>query len=315
METCLTSNYIKITEKLKSPNFSPQKIKLKSKNLNNNGNNNYNDIIDCDIIECFCEALQNNTTFKGKLDLSYNNLNELHLFNILSTVYENENISGINIKHNKITKLVLNKLLLIINNKANIKYLNIQNTYLNNQEIKNIIYSSLSHNYIETLKLPYLHIEVFPFFIKHLNENNFINKLHILITSRDFINSNNSIFHDNAKETYENCIQKLRKLFKELYNVVENKENIKNVKFEIDFHDQEIEDLIDCIKYTCEKHKESLKKEQKNNEDAIEISSFEKIQLLMSDIKGTKKHIKKFEKEVPLHFNKDIVNLIQKMLP
>ncbi|CRH02800.1 conserved Plasmodium protein, unknown function [Plasmodium relictum] len=306
MKNSVTENYIATTDKLKNNNCNDKKIRLKCNNLDRNEN------IDYDIIDNFCNALKKNTTFNGTLDISYNNLDEINLFKVMCCAYENKNIIGLNIKCNKVTKMIYNKLLLILENN-NIEYLNIQDIELTNQEIKNIIFYSLSKN-IKSFKLPFLNKETFQYLIEYLESNDSLTKLHFSININNQINLNN-IHNENIINNYQNYINNLKNLFKEFINVIENKINITNVKCKINFQDEEIEEMISFIHSVCEKHKKILKKNKKFTEHKMKVNSSEIMQLLISDITGKNKHIEKFEKEEHTIFDEDAINTIQKLLP
>lgn len=198
MENSLTAKYILMSDKLKNNTLFDNKLKLKYNNIDKN------EMIDFDVIENFCNILKDNKCFKGVLDISYNNLNEINLFNIMCSVYENKNIIGLNIKNNKITKMIFNKILLILE-KNYLKYLNIQNTYINTQEIKNIIFTALNKN-ITSLKLPHLNIENFQFLIHNLKENNSINKLYFFISYNNQGYKNCIVQDENVINNYEDYI-------------------------------------------------------------------------------------------------------------
>ncbi|GAW83748.1 hypothetical protein, conserved [Plasmodium gonderi] len=306
-EGSLTTQYILITEKLKCNEFVCKKIKLKPSVPGRN------EQIDYDVIDNFCDALKNNISFNGYIDISQNNLNEIYLFHILCSVHENKNISGLNIKGNKITSMLFNKILLILENN-NFKYLNIQDTEISTQEIKNIIFSSL-HKKIESLKLPSLNLETFEFMIEYLRDNNSVEKLHFLMFYSNQMNFTLKQYNENINNNFENYIHNLKNLMKKFLNVVEKKENIKSIKFEIDFHDEEIDEMMEFIHSACERHRIGASGGHGLSENKLRINSMEKIQLLMSDIGGMNRHIEKFEKEVSIPFDKDVISFLQKMLP
>ncbi|VTZ71218.1 conserved Plasmodium protein, unknown function [Plasmodium chabaudi chabaudi] len=309
MNNILSIKYLKRTEELKNDNLNKTKLNLKCKNL---GMGKKIEIIDYNIIENFCNALKTNKTFEGILDISNNNLNEINLFNVICSVSENKKIIGLNTKGNIITKMIFKKLLLIIESN-NIEYLNIQNTQLNNQEIKNIIFSSLNNN-IKILKLHFLTLQNFIFLIKYLKENNHLQKIHFYLTYNTEVVNTPNIKNENASQAYPLYIHNLRKAFKEFLQVVENKVNIINVKCETDICDAEIKEMINYITHICNKHVKIQNDDQQNSKKEMEINSMEKVQLLLSDISGKQKHIKKFEKELPIVFDKDIIAFVQKIL-
>ncbi|EUR68112.1 hypothetical protein PFBG_04077 [Plasmodium falciparum 7G8] len=286
MENSLTAKYILMSDKLKNNTLFDNKLKLKYNNIDKN------EMIDFDVIENFCNILKDNKCFKGVLDISYNNLNEINLFNIMCSVYENKNIIGLNIKNNKITKMIFNKILLILE-KNYLKYLNIQNTYINTQEIKNIIFTALNKN-ITSLKLPHLNIENFQFLIHNLKENNSINKLYFFISYNNQGYKNCIVQDENVINNYEDYINvtqnikigNVKDLFKELLTVIEKKTNIQCVKCDADCNDKELNEIISFINSTCKKHKNNLEKVQVINDNKIQINSFEKMKLLISDING-----------------------------
>ncbi|CRG97010.1 conserved Plasmodium protein, unknown function [Plasmodium gallinaceum] len=305
MKNSLTENYIIITDKLKNDKFIEKKIKLKCRNLNINEN------IDDDIIDNFCNVLKKNKTFIGILDISYNNLNEINLFKVICSVYENKNITGLNIKYNKVTKMIFNKLLLIIENN-NLEYLNIQNIELTNQEIKNIIFYTLNKN-IKYLKLPYLNQEAFQYLIESLKKNDSLTKLHFFVGINNQNNSNN-IHNENIINNYQNTIDNLKNLFKEFLDVIVNKINITNIECKINFQDEELEEMKSFIHSVCEKRK-NLKTNKRFNEQELKINSLEIMKSLIPEITGKNKHIEKFEKEEHIIFEENVINVLQKLLP
>ncbi|SBT81054.1 conserved Plasmodium protein, unknown function [Plasmodium malariae] len=307
MDNSLITTYILITEKLNSNKFTGHKIKLKSSILCRQED------VDYDVIENFCNVLKKNTSFSGYLDISYNNLNEINLFHVICSVYENKNIRGLNIKGNKITNMIFQKILLNLEHN-NFEYLNIQSTQLNDQQIKNIIFSTLNKK-VQSLKLPFLNINTFQYLIKYLIYNDSIKKLHFFITYHNETISKHTQNNENVIGNYQNYVHSLRNLFKQFIQVVEDKANIKNVKCKMNFHDDEIEEMISFINSVCEKHKRNSEKDQKMNEHIMRVTPLEKIQLLISDINGTTKHIEKFEKEVQMTFDKDVITFLQKILP
>ncbi|CAD2114188.1 conserved Plasmodium protein, unknown function [Plasmodium vinckei] len=310
MHNILSIKYLKLTEELKNDNFNERKLNLKWNNL---GMGKKNEIIDCNIIENFCNALKNNKSFEGIIDISNNNLNEINLFNLICSINENKKIIGLNAKGNIITKMIFKKLLLIIESNS-IEYLNIQNTQLNNQEIKNIIFSSLNNN-IKILKLHFLTLQNFLFLIKYIKENNNLQKIHFYLTYNTELVNTPNIKNENATQAYPLYIHNLRKAFKEFLQVIENKINIINVKCKTDIYDTEIKEMIDYTTHVCNKHVKIQYNDKQNSKKEMEINSMEKVQLLLPDINGKQKHIKKFEKELPIVFDKDIIAFIQKIMP
>ncbi|SOV16589.1 conserved Plasmodium protein, unknown function [Plasmodium gaboni] len=306
IESSLTAKYILMCDKLRNNTLSDNKLKLKYNNVHKN------EMIDYDVIENFCNILKDNKSFKGVLDISYNNLNEINLFNIMCSVYENKNIIGLNIKNNKISKMIFNKILLILE-KNYLEYLNIQNTYINTQEIKNIIFTALNKNII-SLKLPYLNIENFQFLINNLKDNNSINKLYFFISYNNQGYKNCIVEDENVINNYDDYTNNVKDLFKELLTVIEKKTNIKCVKCDADCHDKELNEIISFINSTCEKHKNNLEKIHIINDNKMQINSFEKMKLLISDINGKGKHIEKFEREEKIVLDNDVITFLEKML-
>lgn len=197
MHNILSIKYLKLAEELKNNNFSEIKLNLKCNNL---CAENKNEVIDYNIIENFCNALKNNKSFNGIIDISYNNLNEINLFNLICNVSQNKKIVGLNVKGNIITKMIFKKLLLIIESN-NIEYLNIQNTQLSNQEIRNVIFSSLNNN-IKILKLHFLTLQNFLFLIKYIKENNNLQKIHFYISYNTEVANTLNIKNENAIQSY-----------------------------------------------------------------------------------------------------------------
>lgn len=78
----------------------------------------------------------------------------------------------------------------------------------------------------------------------------------------------------------------MKDLFKELLTVIEKKTNIQCVKCDADCNDKELNEIISFINSTCKKHKNNLEKVQVINDNKIQINSFEKMKLLISDING-----------------------------
>ncbi|SBS88791.1 conserved Plasmodium protein, unknown function [Plasmodium ovale curtisi] len=302
MENSLTANYIRVTEQLRNGRLIDEKLKLEG----------INEHVDYDVIESFCDELKKNTTFSGELNISHNNLNEVNMFNIICSVHENKKITGLNVEGNKITKMIFNKILLLLE-KENFHHLNIQSTQLNNQEIKNVIFSTLNNN-IKSLKLPPLDLETFPFLIKHLKGNNSIERLHFLI-SHNQMNASFKRNDENVANAFMDYVHVNIILFKDLLEVVEIKENVKTVKCNINFYDDEIEELVTFINCVCERRANTFNNSLTWNDNKMKITSQEKMQLLMPDITGAHKHIEKFEREVQVALDADIIKLLQKMLP
>ncbi|CDU20888.1 conserved Plasmodium protein, unknown function [Plasmodium yoelii] len=305
MDNVLSMNYLKLTEELKKNNLDKIKLSLKCNNL-------CVENIDYNIIENFGKSLKNNKSFKGIIDISYNNLNEINLFNLICNISQNKQIIGLNIKGNVITKMILKKILLIIETNY-IEYLNIQHTKLNNQEIRNIIFSSLNNN-VKILKLHFLTLNNFLFLIKYIKENSSLQKIHFYITYKTEIINNLNIKNENDIQLYPLYIHNLRKAFKEFLEAIENKDKIINVKCKTDIYDSEIKETINYITHVCNKHVCIQKRNKENCQKGMEINSLEKVKLLLSDINGKERHIKKFEKELPIVFDKDVLEFIQKTL-
>ncbi|KJP88694.1 hypothetical protein AK88_01575 [Plasmodium fragile] len=309
-ERSLTTKYILMTERLKGNELEGKKLKLKACA---SGRKESIDSIDHDVIEQFCDALKTNTSFSGYLDISYNDLNETCLFHILCTVYERKNINGLNLRGNKITSMLFNKILLILENN-NFEYINVQNTELNNQQIKNIIFCSLN-NRVKFIKLPFLNLNTFQFLVEYLRDNDSVEKLHFFMSYGHQMNSSLTQDDENIRNNFENYVHNLKNALKEFIDVIENKANVKDVKCEIDFHDQEIDEMVCFIHAACERHRRMAEDGQGLLENRMHISSTEKMLLLMPDIDGRTKHVEKFEKEVPITFDKDVISFLQKMLP
>ncbi|GAB69201.1 hypothetical protein PCYB_146300 [Plasmodium cynomolgi strain B] len=309
-ERSLTTKYILMTELLKGNQLEGKKLKLKACAP---GTKEPIDPIDHDVIEQFCDALKRNTSFNGYLDISYNDLNETCLFHILCTVYESKNIIGLNLRGNKITSMLFNKILLILESN-NFEYINVQNTELNNQQIKNIIFCSLNKR-VKFIKLPFLNLDTFHFLVEYLHDNNSLEKLHFFMSYSHQMNSSRTQDDENITNNFENYVHNLKNALKEFLDVIENKENVKDVKCEIDFHDQEVDEMVCFIHAACERHRRMEEDGQGLRDNRMHISSTEKMLLLMPDIDGRNKHIEKFEKEVPVTFDKDVISFLQKMLP
>ncbi|ANQ11139.1 Uncharacterized protein PCOAH_00052970 [Plasmodium coatneyi] len=309
-ERSLTTKYILMTERLKDNQLEGKKVKLK---VCPPGTKEPIDPIDHDVIEQFCDALKRNTSFNGYLDISYNDLNETCLFNILCTVYECKNITGLNLRGNKITNMLFNKILLILESN-NFEYINVQKTELNNQQIKNIIFCSLNKG-VKFIKLPFLNLDTFHFLVEYLRDNNSVQKLHFSMSYGHQMNSSLTQDDENIANNFENYVHNLKNALKEFLDVIENKENVKDVKCEIDFHDQEVDEMVCFIQAACERHRRMEGDGQELLENRMNITSTEKMLLLMPDIDGRNKHIEKFEKEVPVTFDKDVISFLQKMLP
>lgn len=201
VERSLTTKYILMTEQLKDNQMEGKKLKLKACAP---GTKEPMDPIDHDVIEQFCDALKKNTSFNGYLDISYNDLNETCLFHILCTVYRSKSITGLNLKGNKITNMLFNKILLILESN-NFEYINVQNTELNNQQIKNIIFSLLNKK-VKFIKLPFLNLDTFLFLVEYLRDNNSVEKLHFFMSYGHEMNSSLTQDDENIKNNFENYV-------------------------------------------------------------------------------------------------------------
>lgn len=249
------------------------------------------------------------------LDISLNNLNETNLFQIISSVYDNKKIIGLNLKYNKLTENILKKIISIIEEKKHFEYLNIQYTFLNYQAIKQIIFYSLNKNNIKTLKLPSLNLNAFQTLVQNLKNNTSLNKLYFSITSDANINKLNTNTENELLDKKQHIlINNLKKTFNTFLDVIENKTNLLKIKCDIDFKDDEFEELTDSLVSICEEHKEILEKENKIKKNKMIINSKEIMNLLKTDILEENIHIPKFEKEESKLFEPDAVNIIQKML-
>ncbi|CAG9472449.1 unnamed protein product [Plasmodium vivax] len=309
----LTTKYILMTERLKGNQLEGRKLKLKACAPGTKEPIDPIDPIDHDVIEQFCDALKRNTSFKGYLDISHNDLNETCLFHILCSVYESKNITGMNLRGNKITNMLFNKILLILESN-NLEYINVQNTELNNQQIKNIIFCSLNRR-LKFMKLSFLNLDTFQFLVEYLRDNDSVEKLHFFMSYGHQMNSSRTQDDENIANNFENYVHNLKNALKEFLDVIENKANVKEVRCEIDFHDQEVDEMVCFIHAACERHRRMEGDDQGLLENGMQITSSEKMLLLMPDIDGRNKHIEKFEKEVPFTFDKDVISFLQKMLP
>ncbi|EUD66084.1 hypothetical protein C922_03554 [Plasmodium inui San Antonio 1] len=292
-ERSLTTKYILMTERLKGNQLEGKKLKLKVcapgtkepiDSIDPNAPSDPSDPIDHDVIEHFCDALKRNTSFNGYLDISYNDLNETCLFHILCTVYECKNITGLNLRGNKITSMLFNKILLILESN-NFEYINVQRTELNNQQIKNIIFCSLNKR-VKFIKLPFLNLDTFQFLVEYLSDNESVEKLHFFMSYHHQMNSFLTEDDENITNNFENYVHNLKNALKEFLDVIENKENVMDVKCEIDFHDEEVDELVCFIHAACERHRRMAGDGPGLRENRMHISSTEKMLLLMPDIDG-----------------------------
>ncbi|EDL44182.1 hypothetical protein, conserved [Plasmodium vivax] len=329
----LTTKYILMTERLKGNQLEGRKLKLKACAPGTKEPIDPIDPIDHDVIEQFCDALKRNTSFKGYLDISHNDLNETCLFHILCSVYESKNITGMNLRGNKITNMLFNKILLILESN-NLEYINVQNTELNNQQIKNIIFCSLNRR-LKFMKLSFLNLDTFQFLVEYLRDNDSVEKLHFFMSYGHQMNSSRTQDDENIANNFENYVhvryrqarycpyymghthrgflppvvkkksafslrhirtvllppflappQNLKNALKEFLDVIENKANVKEVRCEIDFHDQEVDEMVCFIHAACERHRRMEGDDQGLLENGMQITSSEKMLLLMPDIDG-----------------------------
>ncbi|KOB85681.1 hypothetical protein PFDG_01190 [Plasmodium falciparum Dd2] len=249
---------------------------------------------------------KNNTFFDNNLKLKTNNIDKKERidFDVI------ENFCHF-LKYNKCFKGVLDI------SYTTLTEINLLNNMGGEHENKNILGSDIKitlNKNITSLKLPHLNIENFQFLIHNLKENNSINKLYFFISYNNQGYKNCIVQDENVINNYEDYINNVKDLFKELLTVIEKKTNIQCVKCDADCNDKELNEIISFINSTCKKHKNNLEKVQVINDNKIQINSFEKMKLLISDINGKGKHIEKFEREEKIVLDHDVITFLEKML-